>query len=68
MSLCAYMASTAVLCFKGLPMPQEFTGQACTPNTHVRTIHGMLLHTKYKTRTVSENSRTPVDGGGGARM
>ena len=47
-------------------MPQKFTGQACAPNT--RTINGMLLHTKYKTPTVFENSRTPVDGGGGARM
>ena len=49
-------------------MPQKFTGQACTPNTHVRSINGMLLRTKYTTHTVSENSRTPVDGGGGARM
>ena len=48
-------------------MPQKFTGQACTPNT--RTINGMLLHTKYKTHMVFENnSRTPVDVGGGARM
>ena len=31
------MASTAVLCFSGLRMPQKFTGQACTPNT--RTIN-----------------------------
>ena len=46
-------------------MPQKFTGQACTPNT--RTINGMLLHTTYKTHIVFENSRTPVDGGGGAR-
>ena len=49
-------------------MPQKFTGQACTPNTHVRTINGMLLHTKYKTHTVFKHSRKPVDGGGGARM
>ena len=47
-------------------MPQKFIGQACTPNT--RTINGMLLHTKYKTHVVFENSRTLVDGGGGARM
>ena len=47
-------------------MPQNFTGQVSTPNT--RTINGVLLHTKYKTYMVFENSRTPVDGGGGARM
>ena len=47
-------------------MPQKFTGQACTPNA--RTINGMLLHTEYKTHMVFENPRTPVDGGGGARM
>ena len=68
MSLCAYMASAAVSCFKGLSMPQKFTGQAFTPNTHVRTVNGMLLRTKYKTHTVSENSKTLVDGGGGTRM
>ena len=47
-------------------MPQKFTGQACTPNT--RTIYGMLLHTKYKTHIVFENSRTTVVRGGGAHM
>ena len=64
------MASTAVSCFRGLVTyaPEIHRISMYTECTYC-TINGMLLHTEYKTHVVFfENPRTPLDGGGGARM